>query len=124
MKLVSEQLSDTLETKLHLRDRVLATIVLLAIAGALLWLSSLGFAPAWLADVACGFIVLGGAGIWISYFAERQAVISLKRSIASSTHDIETRFSILKAVMQNQYPRKPDIFLWNLQAQFGLPDEE
>ena len=41
--------------------------------------------------VTSGLVVLGIAGIWVSFFAERQAVISLKR-------DIDERFTVLSTI--------------------------
>jgi hypothetical protein len=91
---------DNLRGKLELRNRVIATFVLLTLASALLGLSSLVPKLGWISNVGCGLIVLGAAGIWVSYFAERQALISLKESICSLTTGIDARFSVLKATVE------------------------
>lgn len=47
----------------------------------------------WLGDIASGLLVLALAGIWVSYFAERQAARSL-------TSAIDSRFTILDALLR------------------------
>ncbi|MEW5980884.1 MAG: hypothetical protein AB1806_00780 [Acidobacteriota bacterium] len=88
-----------LRRQLDLRNRLIATLLLLALAGVLLFVSS---PLAWLdvaRDLSCGLIVLAAAGVWVSYFAERQALISLNDRIASLTAGVDARFSVLKAAV-------------------------
>ncbi|MGA2150476.1 MAG: hypothetical protein ABSH49_36615 [Bryobacteraceae bacterium] len=70
---------------------VIASLACLVLAG------SLSFAPHRIADVAQGLApglaLLGVAGIWVSYFAERQASKDLMR-------DVHNHFSIVSAVTQ------------------------
>jgi len=49
----------------------------------------------WLLDVSSGLFVLGLAGIWVSYFAEREAGREIRR-------DVDARFSIL-VTMRNAH---------------------
>lgn len=87
--------------KLDIQNRIIATLALIIIA-AFLWLISY-FGPPLLSgasNIANGFFTLGVAGIWVSYFAERQAYRSLKDSFDETTRRIDDRFSVLKATTE------------------------
>jgi len=91
---------DALKDKVDVRNRIIATFVMLAIASVLLWISSWKPTLNLVSDVGCGLIVLGAAGIWVSYFVERQAIISLQDKIGELTTEIDARFSVLKTIVE------------------------
>jgi hypothetical protein len=87
--------------RLDIQNRVIATLILLIVAAVLLGISRL--VPPWLSwisNVSYGLITLGAAGIWVSYFAERQAYHSLKDSFEEITRGIDARFSVLKTTTE------------------------
>ena len=76
----------------QLQRRVILSLCLLLVAGSLWWYVKPD-KKAWLVSVSSGLIVLGVAGVWVSYFAEIQA----SRQIKS---DIDTRFSVLDTILR------------------------
>jgi len=90
---------DMLKGRIGIRDRIIATLIILAIAVILFWLSC-RLNCDWLKDVGCGLIVLGAAGIWVSYFVERETILSLRGKISEITKGIDNRFSILKTIVE------------------------
>lgn len=97
---LSEEILDVLHQKLDVRNRVIATLVLLAVATVLLIISLSIQEVAWVANVACGLIVLGAAGIWVSFFAERQLLKSMRDSIEALTKGIDSRFAVLNTTVK------------------------
>jgi len=100
MKNMSSGLLKVLCQKLDIRNRIIATIVLLVVAAVLLVVSYKVPFLSWVANVSCGLIVLGTAGIWVSFFAERQLLLSMRESINALTGGIDSRFSILKTTVE------------------------
>lgn len=91
---------DMLKGKVDIRNRIIATFIILAIACVLLYLSSWKPWLDWVSDVGCGLIVIGAAGIWVSYFVERQAILSLQENVGDLTKGIDARFSVLKTIVE------------------------
>lgn len=90
--------------------RVTATLVL-SVSVLIIWLATgqrgTPVTPDWWSDVTSGLLVLAVAGIWVSFFAERQAARSIK-------DDIDARFSILSSSLQARisdiyYEEVPDV---------------
>jgi hypothetical protein len=78
------------------QTRIIATFILLFVATVIyFWTTQIPPPPhfwQWLSSVSSGLFVLGAAGIWVSYFAERQAIKTL-------TQNIDARFSILRTIL-------------------------
>ena len=95
--------------------RIIASLVLVLLAVAL-WVAGGKIPPAspeWIAGVGSGLIVLGFAGIWVSFFAERQATKELSSDMrglfcqlssgcGKTIREIDERFSILAACRNAQ----------------------
>jgi hypothetical protein len=81
--------ADPLQNKVGILTRLLLTFALLLIAVVMTALS--GAKPIELiSNVACGLFVLGAAGIWVTYFAERQAIASLRQRIDACFSILQT----------------------------------
>lgn len=100
MNTVSAEVLRVLRHKLDVRNRAIATLILLGVAAVLLVVSYAVPFLSWIANVACGLIVLGVGGIWVSFFAERQLLRSMRDSIKALTGGIDSRFSILKTTVE------------------------
>lgn len=81
---------------MKMQDRVLrrsvVSLLLVLVAGGVWWFVQPD-PKTWLVSVSSGLIVLGIAGIWVSFFAEIQAGEQIKS-------DIDSRFSVLKTILQ------------------------
>jgi len=84
----------------NIRDRIIVTLGLLILAAIVQWVALEIPTVNWLSGVSTGLIVLAAAGIWVSFFAEREARIAQEESMTMLTHRIDARFSILKATEQ------------------------
>lgn len=78
-------------TKQEILVRLVASLLLVVIAS-VFWVTArmldTPVSPEWLYGISSGLIVLGIAGIWVSYFAEKQAGKNITRRV-------DSRFSIL-----------------------------
>jgi len=75
-----------------IKVRIIVSLILIIFAGGIWWITNPNPREC-LVSVSSGLIVLGLAGIWVSYFAEGEAAKKIKG-------DIDTRFSLLGTVLK------------------------